>query len=810
MEINLDVFKKFSDISYRYSFVLVLLLIVILGLEGYYLKNNFKVDTNLKALFKGTNETVVKLEKMEKRIGGTSNLLIVVNSPDRQKNIDFLSELKKKIEGHKSIRFVDFDRDVSYLEKHGFLFLPMDELQNIHKEVRDAIRAKVKAEMSFDDEEKTDDKKEDSEFNEEQFKKLSQKIDEYKKKYNIRRYFEAENGTFVAMKVRQAASDTSVSKTKKLVKFLEKNVADIDPEKYGVKVEVGGFFRNKIKEIDAIYNDLFSTLGICVLLLCLTIIFYFRSLISLILIILPLSAGVMSSATTMQFFLGDFNIISAFSFAILYGLGIDFGIHLLGRYSEEKEKGLKPTEAMYQSYKHLVPAVFSGAATTAVAFLTLVLIEFKGFSDFGLAAAIGVTTSFISIVLFFPALVFIFERIRPLKVRVREITFIPKIYSALSSRPKVLFTSLVFLVLAAIVSLEYVEVEYNFDRLSFPNKYDPDSLSQRYRKAIRKEKSDSFSTGLPSYILTDSFEQTEDATRELERIKKEQPFDITLKDYMSVYSFIPEKQDEKLKIIKRIHRLIERKINLFDEKAVAEYKKQIEPMLSVTTKIEKDKLPGWIVDKLAEKDGTSGRFIVVALNGNKSKVPDVLKIKEYYGKIKGKIREYDLLGSYMLLGDIKDVIEVHVPRAVLLSFIAVFLVLMLLFRSFKKGFLVLVPLASGLLWMMLVTAVVGMKMNVFNMIVIPTVVGIGIDSAIHIFHRYKSSGVAEMDRNLVYTGGAVLFSSLTTFVGFASIAFAQHRGLNSIGVTASIGIITVTIANLIYFPAVLKYLGTRK
>ena len=806
----MDFFKKFSKFSYKYSIVLCLVLLLILGLEGYYLKNNFKVDTNLKALFKGTNETVVKLEKMEERIGGTSNLLIVVNSPDRQKNIDFLSELKKKIEGHKSIRFVDFDRDVSYLEKHGFLFLPVEELEKIHKEVRDAIRAKVKAEMAFDEEEEKEKKKDEPQFNEEQFRQLSEKIEEYKKKYNIRRYFEADNGTFIAMKVRQAASDTSVSKTKKLVEFLEKNVSEIGPEKYGVKVEVGGFFRNKIREIDAIYNDLFSTLGICVLLLCLTIIFYFRSSLSLLLILLPLSAGVMSSATTMQFFLGDFNIISAFSFAILYGLGIDFGIHLLGRYSEEKNRGFKPVEAMYESYRHLIPAVFSGAATTAVAFLTLVLIEFKGFSDFGLAAAIGVTTSFISIVLFFPALVFLFERIRPLKVRVREITFIPKVYSALSSRPKVLFISLIIFVLAAIVSLKYVEVEYNFDNLSFPNKYDPDSLSSRYRKEIKKEKSDSFSTGLPSYILTDSFDQTEDATRELERIKKEQPFDITLKDYMSVYSFIPERQDEKLKIVNRIHRLVERKINLFDEKTVAEYRQKIEPMLSVKTKIEKDKLPEWIVDKLAEKDGTSGRFIVVALNGNKSTVTDVLKIKDYYGKIKGKIRDYDLLGSYMLLGDIKDVIEVHVPRAVLFSFLAVFLVLIVLFRSFKKGFLVLVPLASGLLWMMLVTAVSGMKMNVFNMIVIPTVVGIGIDSAIHIYHRYKSAGVEEMDRNLVYTGGAVLFSSLTTFVGFASIAFAQHRGLNSIGVTASIGIITVTIANLIYFPAVLKYLGTRK
>ena len=120
------------------------------------------------------------------------------------------------------------------------------------------------------------------------------------------------------------------------------------------------------------------------------------------------------------------------------------------------------------------------------------------------------------------------------------------------------------------------------------------------------------------------------------------------------------------------------------------------------------------------------------------------------------------------------------------------------------------PLVVGILWMILVAFVSGLKMNVFNMVVIPTVVGIGIDSAIHIYHRYRNEGVENMDTTLKNTGGAVLFSSLTTFVGFASIAFAHHRGLNSIGVVASIGIVTVTVANLIFFPAFLKLLESRK
>ncbi len=778
---------------------------MILFAQAYYLKENFGVDTDLRALFQGTNETVVKLEKMEERVGSYSNILVVASSSDREKNIEFLSILEKEIKGDPKIRFIDFDRDISYLEERGLLFLPLEELKEIEAEVRKNLAGGVESALSFGfvEEEKVEEE-EVPDLTEEDLDKFSEKVEEYKQKYNIRRYFETEEGAIVAMKVRPSGSNTSVSETRELVEFLERSVEKLDPSAHGVKVEVGGFFRNKIKEMEAINNDLLSTLLLCIILLSFTIIYYFRSVRSLLIIFFPLTAGVVTAATVMQYFLGDFNIISAFSFAILYGLGIDSGIHLLSRYCEEKDKGLSPHLAMASCYRNLMSAVFSGALTTAIAFFSLFFIEFKGFSDFGLAAAIGVVTSFVAITVFFPAFVFFNEKIVPLKIKTRKITFLPRIYGALSRKPALLIGSMVLLTVASIGALKYIDIEYNFDRLSFPNKYDPESLSMRYVNGIKEDKTDEISTGLPSYILTDSIEETEDVSRALQKIREEQPYSIGFKDYFSIFSFVPPDQDEKLRIIRRIRRMINNKINLFDDNVIERYREELEPMLSVESRIEIDNLPGWIVDGLAEKDGTSGRFIIVGVHGNKSNVEDVIKIKEYYGTIKGDLREYEMLGTYMLLADMKTVIEKHVPLAVLFAFTAVLLVMMFLYRSFRKSLVVIMPLVAGILWMILIAFVSGLKLNIFNMVVIPTVVGIGIDSAIHIYHRYKNEGVANMDITLKNTGGAVLFSSLTTFVGFASIALAEHRGLNSIGVVASIGIFTVTVANLIFFPAFLK------
>jgi uncharacterized protein len=808
--------ERLNDISlfcYKNALWFVLLLVAILVAELYYLKDNFGVNTDLRALFKGSNETVVKLEKMEARVGSYSNILVLASSADRIRNIEFLTKLEEEIKGDSRIRFIDFDRDVSYLEERGILFLPLEELEEIESEVKKNLAGGVENALSFgfgEDEKEKDEKESVPKLTDEDFDKFSRKVEEYKKKYNVRRYFETEGGAIVAMKVRPSGSDTSVSQTKELVDYLEKKVGELNPAAYGLEVEVGGFFRNKIKEMESIYNDIFSTLALCVILLSITIIYYFRSLRSLFVIFFPLSAGVITAATVMQYFLGDFNIISAFSFAILYGLGIDSGIHLLSRYGEEKEKGLPPYLAMASCYRNLISAVFSGALTTAIAFFSLYFIQFKGFSDFGLAAAIGVVTSFIAITVFFPAFVFFNEKIVPLKIRTRKITILPVIYSFLSKKPAILVGSLILLTASSLIAFYYVEVEYNFDKLSFPNKYDPDSLSMRYVKGIKKNKTDEISTGLPSYILTDSIEETEDVSETLKKIKKEQPFSIRFKDFFSVFSFIPSEQQEKLRVVRRIRRMINNKINLFDEDVIIRYREELEPILSVDSEIEIDLMPEWIVDGLAEKDGTSGRFIILALAGNKSDVKDVLRIKEEYGTIKGELKDYEMLGSYMLLGDMKDVIEKHVPLAILFAFMAVLFVMMFLYKSLKKSLVVIMPLAAGISWMILVSFVSGLKMNIFNMVVIPTVVGIGIDSAIHIYHRYKNEGSDNMDTTLKNTGGAVLFSSLTTFVGFASIAFAHHRGLNSIGIVASIGIVTVTIANLIFFPAFLKFFEVKK
>ena len=96
---------------------MVVCLLLLMACEIFYLKHSLKIDTDLRALFKGSNETVIELEKMENIVGSYSTVLVVAHSSDREKNIEALRQVKAKIDGNPLVRFIEFDRDVDYLEK---------------------------------------------------------------------------------------------------------------------------------------------------------------------------------------------------------------------------------------------------------------------------------------------------------------------------------------------------------------------------------------------------------------------------------------------------------------------------------------------------------------------------------------------------------------------------------------------------------------------------------------------------------------------------------------------------------------------
>jgi hypothetical protein len=158
--------------------------------------------------------------------------------------------------------------------------------------------------------------------------------------------------------------------------------------------------------------------------------------------------------------------------------------------------------------------------------------------------------------------------------------------------------------------------------------------------------------------------------------------------------------------------------------------------------------------------------------------------------------------------ELMDIMSQDGKRATYLAIFAVFILLMLDFKSYKYALLGMTPLVFGVIWLTGFMELVGLKFTMMNIMAIPLIIGIGIDDGIHILHRYK----IEKNLNIVFrsTGKAILLTSLTTMIGFGSLWFATYRGLGSLGIALFIGVCACFLATLFVIPSILGFYQTRK
>ncbi|MCP4309709.1 MAG: MMPL family transporter, partial [Bacteroidetes bacterium] len=100
--------------------------------------------------------------------------------------------------------------------------------------------------------------------------------------------------------------------------------------------------------------------------------------------------------------------------------------------------------------------------------------------------------------------------------------------------------------------------------------------------------------------------------------------------------------------------------------------------------------------------------------------------------------------------------------------------------------------------------------NILNAIGLPLILGMGIDTGVHVIHRYRIEGPGKVKTVFSTTGKAVLISSVTSFLAFGSLGFALYRGLASLGVTLAIGIAACWIATVTILPAIMSLMDDKK
>ena len=149
-------------------------------------------------------------------------------------------------------------------------------------------------------------------------------------------------------------------------------------------------------------------------------------------------------------------------------------------------------------------------------------------------------------------------------------------------------------------------------------------------------------------------------------------------------------------------------------------------------------------------------------------------------------------------------VNVYLMVTIYLGMVA-FIAMVVDFRNLRDTLLALMPPLLGSVLLAGAMVLLKVNLNPVNLIVLPLVLGIGVDDGIHLVHDYRRQ-VAAGRREYVPSADTlvgVILTSLTSIVGFGSLLIAGHQGLQSVGIVMALGVGCCLLVALVPLPAIL-------
>lgn len=748
------------------------------------------IKTDFADLLSDEYVSVSELNRIKARIGGIGPLMVVITSDDLGAAVSFMQVLADSLESSPLISSVSrFDSKKELLDKNRLLYMDLADLREINRRLDDHIvLQKIKQSplyFALDDEEEPGLDFADIE--------AKYQRDGAADAEPYRRYVLTREGNGVILRLYPAGLTTDVAFSRALIDHLDQTIAAIGPERFHPSIECvyKGSFQNSANQFAIIVRDLKSTALYSIVGVLLLITLFFRQVVGSLFITLPLLMSLTWTFGVTYLAIGSLNMITVGLFAILFGLGIDFGIHIFARYREARRRGMDIEQALSVTVRHTGKALSTTAFTTSVAFYSLLLTDFKGFSEFGFIVGTGILFSLVAMVAICPAFIVLAERLRwVIPIRKRSVLWRTGRY------PKPWATLLVGAAITG-YSLYYfgdLEFEYDFSKLkpAPPPNINKGSLPQ----SLKEGRS-------PAIVLTESYDEAMEVVRTVERIKAAHGDSSTVLNVKSVYSALPQAQDAKLALIADMRALLDREEGLFSERECAKLD-SLRPYLDVE-KLTLYDLPADLTNEFKDKDGRILNFVAINAAVELKDGKDAIRFAEEISRIETPTgTTYIASSSHIIVAEMLKVMLKDSSLAVILTLAVVAVVLLIDLRSFVDTLLVLTPLVNALVWVVGFMYAFDIKLNLYNMVAFPTIIGMGIDNSVHIFHRYQEVGRGSLRLVLRTTGVALLATSLTTMVGFSGLVPAIHPALTSIGVLSLVGLGSCFITSVTLLPALLQ------
>lgn len=620
------------------------------------------------------------------------------------------------------------------------------------------------------------------------------------------------------------------------------------PER-GVEVRITGNPALNYDEMIGIAWDVGVAGIFCFVLVALVLYRALRSAKIVAATLLTLLVGLIWTAAFTAAAIGTLNPLSI-TFAILFiGLGADFGIHLGTGYADRLRSGDDHARALSQSASQVGTALIFCTLTTAIGFFVFVPTDYRGVAELGLIAGTGMFIILLLTLTFLPALLSKTFRIDPAVELRAPVHFQTNFWQRIGEHPKAIRRTAAVLGAGALALVPGLRFDANVIEMR-----DPKTESVAAFKDLLKNPTTS-----PWYlnVLTPNLAEASRLAAELQALSE-------VDQVTTLASFIPDDQEEKIETLQDVSFLFEQPLSPTYQQVPPPVSEQIRALAELRDSLDgpiqmggdapltqsmirlREHLARFLDRTQKEENSLEAladlesvllapfpdhlRRMRTAMETEGVTLEDIpLQLKERMLAADGTARlqvyptsqlgdgdamrrfvaavqnaSPNAAGVPLNLVEFGDVISESFSQALASALVIISILLFVLWGRLSDVLIVLVPLCLGASLTAATAVILDVRFDFINVVVIPLVFGIGVDSAIHLVQRARETGPGEKILGTA-TARAVFYSAVTTGVSFGSLALANHNGLSSLGVMLCFGLFYTVLSVLILLPALLEW-----
>jgi len=637
-------------------------------------------------------------------------------------------------------------------------------------------------------------------------------------------------------------------------------------------VGLGGNPAIVYEEFTGLQRAVVWTVGTAAVLVLLVILFGLRSGRRAVIVFLPMGVGTLWGTGLVLPVLGHMNMVTTAFTAILFGMGVDYGIFLSSRILEEQQNGADLMEAIAIGTARSAKAILLAAGASVAVFLSLATAEFRGFHDLGIVAALGIAAVIVATFLGLPALYRLLPpKVTPSVEEGRSLVGAPEVSGWRAWRmPNRVAVGVVtvFGLLGAMGFVWGLHLPFNYDVLEMLPK---DSEAARLSRMM-SERSD-FQSEV-TILLAQDIAQAREQARAAGTL-------ATVAKVQTIAPLFPEDAEERAQKTRRIGESLERSevarwvleqtrielpedgaariagildrtldlVDDFQEAAFSaghkELVKDIEELRAMIRRLasrlrtdpeQATRANQAFLDRLLH----DAQAVVRTLQSWRDARP--LRPEDLPRNIGGRFfgtdgtvatyvyprgSIYDLEFLDRLMADLKAITpevtgfpSTHQVmsraafhsfyRGSLLAFGVALLYLLVLLRSWTAFAVASVPLLMGEGLMLLVLSALGVQWNYANIIALPLLMAMALDYGVWFAHRTAELEDLGPWQVLQVAAGPILMAAMTTLAGLGAISFADYRGVSTLGRNVTLGLLLCLGSALVIAPALVQILSRNR